>query len=67
MAILSPLKRVCNRMNLLQPRLWSYWTDVVTHPARLDDLVVPGEAVLDVHQLLEVILEKTNTVETVER
>lgn len=46
-------------MNLLQPRLWSYWTDVGTHPARLDDLVVPGEAVLNVHQLLEVIL-KTN-------
>lgn len=58
-AILSPLKRVYTCMNLLQPRLWSYWTDVVTHPARLDDLVVPGEAVLNVHQFLEVILKQT--------
>lgn len=31
----------------------------MTHPAWLNDLVVSGEAVLNVHQLLEVILKKT--------
>lgn len=33
----------------------------VTHPAGLDDLVVTVEAVLNLHQLLEVILKKNNT------
>lgn len=44
-------------------KLWDEQGFVLTHPARLNDLMVTVETVLNVHQLLKVILKNTTSQE----